>query len=107
MRFLVDRRQAHLPHQPFHPASAYSFILNALFIAGAVWACNDENYALGGILILFEAGWYSGNIYGAANAAHKYNRKIDDDVQKISTHTFHLNEYEVRKTPKASIIFRF
>jgi hypothetical protein len=29
-------------------------------------------------LLFFEAAWYSGTIYGAVNAAHKYNRDLED-----------------------------
>lgn len=85
----------------------YSFILNALFILGAVKAYTDENYAVGGILTIFEAGWYTGNIYSALNGAQKFNRKINEDIFKISIGNFGLLENEVRRTPKISVIFRF
>ena len=47
--------------------------LNGLFLAGIVEAVDHNQTAIAGILGLFEAGWYAGNIYGAANGAHKYN----------------------------------
>lgn len=47
--------------------------LNAAFIYGAIEAWNNENYAVSGVLSLFELGWYGGNIYNAVNNAHKYN----------------------------------
>jgi len=84
-----------------------SFILNALFIWGAYKAFDDENYALGGILTIFEVGWYTGNIYTAVNGAHKYNRKIDEDIFKKSLENCELLEYEIRRTPHISIMFRF
>ena len=85
----------------------YSFILNALFIWGAYEAFDDDNYAVGGILTIFEVGWYTGNIYTAVNGAHKYNRKIDEDIFKKSVENFEVLEYEIRRTPDISIMFRF
>jgi TM2 domain-containing membrane protein YozV len=85
----------------------YTFILNALFITGAYFAIDNENYPVGAILIIFELGWYSGNLYSAASGAHKYNRKIDEDIFKRSMENFELLEHEVRRTPPAGILFRF
>jgi hypothetical protein len=85
----------------------YSFILNALFMCGAYMAFEDENYALGGILVLFEAGWYTGNVYGAVSGAHKYNRKVDEDVFKRGLQSFGLLEHKIRKTPDVNVMFRF
>ncbi|MEA3361892.1 MAG: tetratricopeptide repeat protein, partial [Thermodesulfobacteriota bacterium] len=50
-----------------------AFALNAAFIYGAVEAWENKNYAVAGILSLFEIGWYGGNIYNAMNNAHKFN----------------------------------
>ena len=85
----------------------YSFILNALFIFGAYNAFDGDHYALGGILTLFEVGWYTGNIDNAVNSAHKYNRKVDENIFRSSVGRFGLLENEIRKTPNMSIIFRF
>lgn len=85
----------------------YTFILNALFITGAYFAIDNENYPAGAILIIFELGWYSGNLYSAANGAHKYNRKIDEDIFKKSMENLELLEHEVRRTPQTGIFFRF
>lgn len=51
-----------------------AFFLNGLFIAGIVEAVNRNVHTVAGVLSFFEAGWYAGNIYGAINGAHKYNR---------------------------------
>ena len=51
-----------------------SFLLNGLFIFGIVEAIDSKEFAIAGVLSLFEAGWYIGNIYGAVNGAHKLNR---------------------------------
>ena len=36
-------------------------------------AFDSGNEAVGGLLLFFEAGWYTGNIYNAASNAHKFN----------------------------------
>jgi len=51
-----------------------AFFLNGLFIAGIVEAVHSHAHTVAGILSFFEAGWYAGNVYGAINGAHKYNR---------------------------------
>lgn len=51
-----------------------AFFLNGLFIAGIVEAVHSNAPAVAGVLSFFEAGWYTGNIYGAINGAHKHNR---------------------------------
>jgi tetratricopeptide (TPR) repeat protein len=51
-----------------------AFALNAAFIYGAIEAWDNENYAVAGILSLFEIGWYVFNIYNAMTNAHKINR---------------------------------
>jgi len=84
-----------------------SFLLNSLFILGAYKAYDNDNYAVGGILTVFEAGWYTGNIYSAVNGAYKYNRKVDEDIFKQSLQNFDLIENEIRSTPNMSIMFRF
>ncbi len=63
-----------------------AFLLNASFIWGAVASFQQGNYAVGGILTFFEVGWYTGNIYSAVGAAHKYNKleedRFRDDIEK-------------------------
>jgi len=56
-----------------------AFLLNALFIWATVEAFQSDQNVLGGILAFLELGWYSGSIYSAVNAAHKYNRRLRDD----------------------------
>ena len=55
--------------------AAISFLLNGLFIWGMVESFRHDHYVVGGILTLFELGWYSANILNAVNSAEKYNRK--------------------------------
>lgn len=63
-----------------------AFLLNASFIWGAVASFQQNNYAVAGILTFFEVGWYTGNIYSAVGAAHKYNKweedRFRDDIEK-------------------------
>lgn len=55
--------------------AAVSFLLNAAFLWGTYEAVRREQWALAGVLGLFELGWYSGNVASAVNAAHKWNRR--------------------------------
>ena len=55
--------------------AASSFLLNALFITGAVLAFKNDSPVLGGILVFFELGWYVGGIRSAARAAREANEK--------------------------------
>jgi TolA-binding protein len=50
-----------------------ALLLNAAFLAAGVQAASTGHEAAAGLLLFFEAAWYSGAIYGAVNAAHKYN----------------------------------
>ena len=51
-----------------------ALLLNGLFIAGTYEAFRRDDYALGSLLLFFEVGWYTGNIYSAISGAHKFNR---------------------------------
>lgn len=50
-----------------------AFMLNGLFVAGIIEALNEGRPEVAGMLAIFEAGWYGGNIYGAINGARKHN----------------------------------
>ena len=68
---------------------AMAFIVNALFISGTVVALNNENYALAAIVGGVGLPFYIGNIYGAANAANKWNLSLSTttlDNLSISLH---------------------
>lgn len=85
-----------------------ALLLNGLFTWASVEAFNEDLDVLGGILLALELGWYSGNIYGALNSAHKYNRKVREDFRRNLTDRFHINLF---KTSKGSyglgIAYRF
>jgi outer membrane protein assembly factor BamD (BamD/ComL family) len=55
--------------------AASSFLLNGLFILGAVAAFTHESPVLGGILTFFELGWYQGGIRSAAASAREENEE--------------------------------
>jgi TolA-binding protein len=51
-----------------------ALLLNGAFLAAGIEAVQAGNEAAAGLLLFFEAAWYAGAIYGAMNAAHKFNR---------------------------------
>jgi len=55
---------------------ATALLLNGLFITGTVVAIRQENYAVAGIVGVIGLPFYVGNIYGAANAATKWNLSV-------------------------------
>jgi hypothetical protein len=55
-----------------------ALLLNGAFLAAGIQAASTGHEAAAGLLLFFEAAWYSGAIYGAVNAAHKYNQDTED-----------------------------
>jgi tetratricopeptide (TPR) repeat protein len=55
-----------------------AFLVNGALIYTAYEAFDNGLYALGGVVALFELGFYAGNIYSAISSAHKYNRDKKD-----------------------------
>ena len=51
-----------------------SLVLNGGMMWAAYTAFDDDNPALGGLLSLVGAGFYTGSIYGSISGTHKYNR---------------------------------
>jgi TolA-binding protein/TM2 domain-containing membrane protein YozV len=60
---------------------ATALLLNGLFITGAVVAIGQENYAAAGAIGLIGLPFYLGNIYGAANAASKWNLGVRRELR--------------------------
>jgi len=57
--------------------ASLSFIVNGI-IGWAAWESFDKQQpALGTLISFFGMGFYSGNIYGAINSAHKHNRRSE------------------------------
>ncbi len=57
-----------------------ALLVNTLFISGSIYAARNEQWATLGVLGFFGLGFYTGNIYGAADAAIRHNRAIRDDI---------------------------
>jgi TolA-binding protein len=55
-----------------------ALLLNGAFLVAGIEAVSAGNEAAAGLLLFFEAAWYSGTIYGAVNAAQKYNRDLEE-----------------------------
>lgn len=58
-----------------------AFLINALWIAGAVTGIQAEYYAVSGVLAGVGLPFYFGNIYGSANAAKKWNLKVKRELR--------------------------
>src|SRR5215510_886446 len=84
-----------------------AFFLNSLFIVGAVEAIHSDAPAVAGILSFFEAGWYAGNVYGAINGAHKYNRYTTETFLRNLDNRFRLGLPETRQIPMLGVQFSF
>lgn len=53
---------------------AVALLVNGLFIWGAVAAYEEDMPEVAGLIGFIELGWYGGNIFGAVNAARRFNR---------------------------------
>ncbi len=63
-----------------------SFVLNGSFIWAIVELFDRGSEVAGTLLGFFEAGWYTGGIFGAVNDAHKFNSKARMDfIQNLKT----------------------
>ena len=51
-----------------------AFLLNGLFLAGAVYAVGEGLEGTAAILLFFETGWYLGTINSARAGAREFNR---------------------------------
>jgi TolA-binding protein/TM2 domain-containing membrane protein YozV len=71
--------------------AASSFLLNALFIAGAVLAFQNDSPVLGGILVFFELGWYQGGIRSAVQAARQENEKQERKYRRELKQRYRLS----------------
>jgi tetratricopeptide (TPR) repeat protein len=68
-----------------------SFLLNAIFIAGAVAAFENDSPVLGGILVFFELGWYVGGIRSAAQAAREANEEQEKRYREGLRRSYRLS----------------
>lgn len=75
-----------------------AFVVNALFISGAVIAYDHDQYALAGALAGAEIFWYGGSVVGAVNAADRHNRRAE---------ALHYKTLERKWVPSAALSLRF
>lgn len=54
-----------------------AFILNSAMMYAAYEAFDHDQNCLGGLITIFELGFYTGNIYSAVGSAHKHNRAVN------------------------------
>ena len=80
-----------------------AFFLNGLFVVGVIEAIHHDEFAIAGVLSFFESAWYSGNIYGAVNGAHKHNRHGAETFIRNLDNRFRATPPEAHN----SIEFRF
>ncbi|RMF86756.1 MAG: outer membrane protein assembly factor BamD [Nitrospinota bacterium] len=86
-----------------------AFLLNGAFILGGIEAIRAGNEALAGAIFFFEGGWYSGNVYGAINAAHKFNRDVEERFLQgleLQHHSI-LRKLGSREIPLLHLSWRF
>lgn len=88
--------------------AAITFLLNGLFLWGALEAFDRGNNVTGGILIAVESGWYVGNIYNAASSAHKYNRSQQRDFTEKLQGEFGISlSSNDRGNPLLALTYRY
>lgn len=87
--------------------AALAFLLNAAFIAGAWESFDSGNEVVGGILLFFEAGWYTGNIYNAANSTHKFNRDLREEQKRRLRERFGVTLGLLEGAPVVGMNLRF
>ncbi|MFH0926317.1 MAG: outer membrane protein assembly factor BamD [bacterium] len=64
-----------------------SLLINGLFAWGAIESFNHDLDAVGGLLLFFETGWYTANIYGAVQGAKKYNEREEKNfIDSFKSH---------------------
>ncbi len=65
-----------------------AFLLNGALISSSIECFDNDLPILGGIIGLFEMGWYSGTIYGSVNSARQYNYKLKNDKTQALSQKF-------------------
>ncbi len=82
-----------------------SFLFNTALMIAAYKAFDNDNYALAGAIGFVETGFYTGNIYGAMNSAHKYNRRKRNEYIKNIHPKFHLKIDNSEKDEQIYLFF--
>jgi hypothetical protein len=65
------------------PRQALSaFVVNGVFASGIAYSAHRRSWGLTGVLGFFGAGFYVGNLYGAADAARRHNRAVIRSIDR-------------------------
>jgi len=85
-----------------------AFTVNGLFGYLTVDAFRKKEYVLGSLLGMLELGWYTGNIYTAVNAAHKFNKEKESRLIERVNNVFYLPALSwERKSYGVTLAFSF
>jgi hypothetical protein len=57
-------------------------VVNSVFATGIALAARNESWGTVGVLGFFGVGFYMGNMYGAADAARRHNRKALRTIER-------------------------
>ncbi|MGQ4807718.1 Cell division coordinator CpoB [Candidatus Entotheonellaceae bacterium PAL068K] len=87
--------------------SLLAVVLNGLFIGGITQAIVNDELAIAGVLSFFEAGWYTGNVYGAVNGAHKHNRHVVETFIRNLENRFRVEPPQAHHTIGIRVSFGF
>lgn len=77
--------------------SLISFLLNGSFLWASIESFRAHNNTVGGVVLFFEAGWYTGNIYNAVNGAKKYNLRAQEQFMNDLYKRFDMSYYHDRQ----------
>lgn len=87
-----------------------SFLVNGILITAAAVAYHNDEPVAGSFILLFESGWYFGNIYNAASGAHKYNQRQREtffDQLQLKCGLFQTPGASLRSTPALGVGLQF
>ncbi len=87
-----------------------SLLVNGVLIGAAAIAYHNDEPVAGSFILLFESGWYFGNIYNAANGAHKFNqrqREMFFDQLQLKCGLFQAPGDTPRTVPAVGVGLRF
>lgn len=83
-----------------------SLILNSLFIWGLVSTAEEEQWGAFAVISFFEITWYTGSIYGGADASHRFNqRRRALAVEAITAGAVMTPDYEALPAVKLKVAF--
>jgi len=81
----------------------FTFFTNALLAFGTYEAFSNDLYTAGGFLSLFSLNYYSGNIFGALNSTHIFNKNVKEAYLEQFRHKYELS-INLRGGEKTSLL---